>query len=75
MLVIMNLLFIAAVLVILFSVAHGQSVSAGACGPTSVANVPGCWGTPVCDISTHHKGSNSRILMLRRAVCIILLKT
>ena len=22
--------------------------SAGDCGPTSIANVPGCWGTPVC---------------------------
>lgn len=37
----------ATLLAVIFSPIFGQALSAGDCGPTSIANVPGCWGTPV----------------------------
>lgn len=40
-------LIIATVLSTIIYFAHGQDPSAGSCGPTSIPNVPGCWGTPV----------------------------
>ena len=37
----------AKLLAVVFSPILGQALSAGDCGPISIANVPGCWGTPV----------------------------
>lgn len=34
-------------LAVVFSPIFGHALSAGDCGPTSITNVPGCWGTPV----------------------------
>jgi len=54
----MHALVILAVLEAIYSSARASAPSAGDCGPTSIPNVPGCWGTEVQQSILKAHGNN-----------------